>query len=767
VRRPPQKIVLGGEEHLAEAQNRLREMKRLAGPMGTRRQFWLPEGEGGPRVEMLVSPGVDRIIIDGETMEILSGLTDGSSIEQVPVAGSNPPSEISVLRRFYPSSLQAAGENQPREWRDERRLAVEAIAENVRIPGENTVKTFAQTANVSPAMFTGKMCKVAQLAMGLTLKAIPFEHSFYKTHGIYTAVDKALWLVEISLSNGIIATLLPVSKTKLKNKDMMAAVVAAGVPAIPTGAGFPLDLPKGIQGGQVRVLMRAAELTEKFYAGRNSFYGDCGWAFSESGSLAMNTSWNYIDDDDYIHSYLHQISISGDESGPTSAALVLTSQGILWNNSDSTHFYVPSGVSSDIITFPMKKAGFIQEVPGENWGGPLHAFFVGEAPQIYRQKSPIQSTPVADGMWQPYDPWAPERGRVANVFSGTGFTMINKDSYEANCSKEEGGGREGVIDFEGPGIGEAYIERDWKKTTRSTKAERTGPFLGERYERVDSEPSLPYPYNSRYYRFTYVSCFLGQETISVMDGSMAQNSLVISPKNRSCVFIGRIETKPGSSKTENRYTMGIGVAVGEQFQDRCENDETAPGNYGDWSIVRRTGSWGAGQGDFVYKVVPGSFGPGAAEFPPRYAPSDFVSFSGGRPSAVSTSLVMPAAGDGATAEYNVTSTYSAPSHGNDSESTRTDAPATGNGITTLNHGVSAQQSYTTPSELIKFTRVFSLSPDLAGTFATIHSGRSAFLNSTFHSKNQGEISGAGLQVSPADGEDMSMLTNLISWVGYS
>lgn len=179
-------------------------------------------------------------------------------------------------------------------------------------------RRFSQYLRIRPSNYTGKMQKLAQVVLGYghvhplsvvgqhpNVKAeivksglqIIYDFRWHRTHGVVTAADGKLWLVEISNLHGVLAMQLPIfenSAQKLaetKWADYQAIVEEFG--GLPSGYGFPLPtkLKAEIAKGNILQLATAADLRD-FHALSN-FSTACGWAFNESGSEAHNTGWNW------------------------------------------------------------------------------------------------------------------------------------------------------------------------------------------------------------------------------------------------------------------------------------------------------------------------------------------------------------------------------------------------------------------------------------------------------------------------------------------
>jgi hypothetical protein len=164
---------------------------------------------------------------------------------------------------------------------------------------------------------------------GLQLR---YDYRFMRTHGIYTAPDDTLWLVEIGINRGVLAMPLPLHPLTVRPPDPEAGEqpepwkfyealeeleIDTGDPnnplivrdedglrvldefgGFPTGESFPVDrkiLDAMIRAGEVLELLKAEDM-RPFY--ENSYYSSAmGWAFSESGKEAHNTAYYFGDDD--------------------------------------------------------------------------------------------------------------------------------------------------------------------------------------------------------------------------------------------------------------------------------------------------------------------------------------------------------------------------------------------------------------------------------------------------------------------------------------
>lgn len=218
-------------------------------------------------------------------------------------------------------------------------------------------REFSQYLNLKPSNYTGKMQKLVQVVLGFgrvpphavteqdpKTKAryvnegiqLDYDYRWHRSHGVVTAADDTLWLLEISSINGVIAMPLPVfphSRQKLADSphaDYQAIVEEFN--GLPSGYALPAGkrLTKAIAQGTVLRLATVAELTD-FYR-LQTFSTACGWAFDEHGSEAHNTAWEF-GDDGMRRSYHYRIDIklggrtASQPHGSGSAKLVKVDEG--------------------------------------------------------------------------------------------------------------------------------------------------------------------------------------------------------------------------------------------------------------------------------------------------------------------------------------------------------------------------------------------------------------------------------------------------------
>lgn len=271
---------------------------------------------------------------------ILSGMVTRGFIREVelPDGGLDK-----LLESFAPTSTTQRVHGLNPGYQSLPQLAVE--------PGDPSLRNmkspkpvYSQYTKLRPSMYSGKMQQVVQVLMGFgrlspgvvrTLRKsvdsqqyaeavkshgvqIRYDYKFHRTHGIVTAADQRPWLVEVSMSRGVLAMPLPIfedsdtpgfaAKFQAKGEhDVVEACEAIG--GLPTGESFPNDstvLDQRIERGDILRLATPDDLAGFYDA--SPYSSILGWAFSPDGSEAHNTAY-YYGDDGYAHGIWWQISL--------------------------------------------------------------------------------------------------------------------------------------------------------------------------------------------------------------------------------------------------------------------------------------------------------------------------------------------------------------------------------------------------------------------------------------------------------------------------
>lgn len=223
------------------------------------------------------------------------------------------------------------------------RLAVRPHGELPELENDGGGAAYTQYQKLRSSMYSGRMKQVVQVLMGMGRigKAklrdpdvrvpdsqyikrvdadglqIQYDYKFNRTHGISRGADGVLWLVEISISRGVLAMPLPIfpkSSTagflaRAQARDDEAMVTALEeLGCLPTGEGFPADLAAQIAAGNVLRLLTPEDLAP-FYD-HSAYSSSLGWAFSKRGNEAHNTAWYFSDTDGIQRGVWYQINLN-------------------------------------------------------------------------------------------------------------------------------------------------------------------------------------------------------------------------------------------------------------------------------------------------------------------------------------------------------------------------------------------------------------------------------------------------------------------------
>jgi hypothetical protein len=277
--------------------------------------------------------------------DFLSGIVFNGFLEnRTETLPSGEEITYAVCARFAPTPSCQETEDLRSGRQDSARLAVTPWVAFDELNSTVPAYTFSQYTKLRSSMYSGKMRKVAQIAMGLGRIGIAkmrdgagnepdtkymeqveaggvqlrYDWRFIRTHGITTGGDGRLWLIEISSTRGVIARLLPMfpdSDTAgffaryeaLKDRAMVTALEELG--CLPTGEAFPTgsELTELITSGDVLQLLTAGDLSD-FYA-CSPYSSAMGWVFNSRGTEAHNTAYKY-GDDGFQRGVWYQVNIS-------------------------------------------------------------------------------------------------------------------------------------------------------------------------------------------------------------------------------------------------------------------------------------------------------------------------------------------------------------------------------------------------------------------------------------------------------------------------
>jgi hypothetical protein len=391
----PARFIYEGDEdaahqHLSTAQNLLYKVRTMAATSGTGVAglnsaldddgyiYVLKVGETEV-VHVFVAPQ-SEVSFEEPTaqfpLDFLSGVTRGGTLQTkvIPLADGSTRT-IKQLDSFKPTAACAERFHLKGGYALSPRLGVAPWSAFFEYADPNG--RTSQYSALKPAMYSGLMRKCVQVVLGygfLPTVQIPvtgrdkqlyqqygvqirYDYRWMRTHGIVKAADDKLWLVEIGISNGVIATPLPLAPNTAHLADPNGdarAQAAHEFKGLPSGLAFPTGsaLQKAIKAGTVIQLAPASALSD-FYS-MAAYSTAMGWSFSDDGSEAHNTGWTWGDDNiRRARHYSLQIHIGAlktdlqpnEPIADGSAVLTLVSEGKLYHPSKNSpppiKFYEP------------------------------------------------------------------------------------------------------------------------------------------------------------------------------------------------------------------------------------------------------------------------------------------------------------------------------------------------------------------------------------------------------------------------------------------
>lgn len=282
---------------------------------GNQKIVFISAGAPAPEVtELPPEPPIPEIPIE-PFFDMLSGWVAPGNI----TTGTNTANgrTFKQLENYKPTP-DTAIENQFKEiYAKIKRLAVPGVGPVVLNPSP----ALFQGSLLKSSMYSGSMKEIIQALMGLGIIAdsspsyitgtlpvpmkrpiqVKYDYKSARTHGVIKAADKNWWLVEISITNGIIAMPLPLLtstttkayRSKLKaRKAVESLAVVDKYGGLPSGEVFPAGaaLADAITAGKVIRLMNPSDL-DPYYT-KAIYASQIGWAFAETDQKADNTCWN-------------------------------------------------------------------------------------------------------------------------------------------------------------------------------------------------------------------------------------------------------------------------------------------------------------------------------------------------------------------------------------------------------------------------------------------------------------------------------------------
>lgn len=306
--------------------------------------------------------------------DFVSGAVRNGYLEEVPATRERP--SYQTLRTFHPTAPCADAFGIERGYQAIERLAVEpwTAFDVLRNQSPSGKPVYSQYTQLKPTMYSGSMRKVVQALMGFGRQRrrgnretslydaylapsradppakdarryaidvgkrglrIRYDWRFGRTHGVTRSADGSWWLVEISISQGVIAMplplhdattspafrdwiekrTLPIQRQHERANDAAALLLIDEFGGFPTGESFPTgrEIDAWIRAGYVVRLAEKSALSA-FYA-HSAYSSAMGWAFSARGDEAHNTAWT-VGDDGYLRGVHHAVTLRLGERTP-------------------------------------------------------------------------------------------------------------------------------------------------------------------------------------------------------------------------------------------------------------------------------------------------------------------------------------------------------------------------------------------------------------------------------------------------------------------
>jgi hypothetical protein len=691
------------------------------------------------------------IYINKETAgsNIIHGLVSGGTIEY---ADPDVDGDKDELKMFYPSSDMAVIGKIEREFIKEKRIGVIPDAD---IDITSTSIQMAQAGVICSSLFTGKMRKVVQLLLGTPYFNVKYRWKFNQTHGVYVDSDGNDWLIEISQNNGVLAMKMPKKAIGI-NASANQSLIARNFSYIPTGISFSdfQDLDAEIASGKVRRLMPASGLNE-FY-GKQSFYEDCGWAFSDDGHGISNVCWDHPGR--YKRSYLYDISISEEDGGPSSASISMSETGPL---AGFGYMHFPAFSSKfELKTFEYSiNPDAPAEDIGSSWSAPIFVCYNGYVKKIVRgiyKKSEKSGIQLGDDIYDYVEgvgfgdiiDYLKDDGMIVyslpyiagKVCSGFPYVSLNIAKNYSFVSKISGNN---VGYFSGDGLSDGIDVNYASKIDLEFEIGDAGKNLGRSMEML-------LHVTDGYYSQSKIKKYTGGNDYSY-------NSVAISPRNRSSYFCGNLS----GSNASRTYDSAVNKDGLFRRGDLLGASEI-PTAYYWWTF------WGTHAGNTTcsegcYCTAPSENQPSNQMSTYKNWPEGAVVAPRDVPFPSYTTASRNVCGEnydfGSTTYMNVVCfDCTCPAGGSEDVALRYES------LTFVDHENGSVNSYS--CNISDFFRFYDASP-MSLYHLYFNSGSSSFKGSSFNSMIPNGIQGSDLDIKNSDGEPIVDSGSRISWVGIA
>lgn len=330
--KPPVGYVLSGDRRAAsgrrgDAAAFLYAVELLADSAGietfssTRRYPW-------GYAQVILAPTIRRVHIFHEggqaepapvqefDLKFLSGVTRGS--ESVTVGDTDYLRDFKATTNAWTTSLGSAPAKEDTFY-DEELLAVEAHE-------SMDVGAVYQTQVIKACFYSGKMAQLVQALLGygkpgddtpdelteVLAGKVLYDFRWARCHGLTQDEDGNWWLVEISVTNGVLAQRLPLltesADVRIDVDNDLEQWLETTFGGIPSGKSFRTgaNLTADIAEGRVFRLATTGDMAD--YFDKSAFCATYGWSFNPAGTEAHNTCYAY--DGDEVHSYHYKLAIT-------------------------------------------------------------------------------------------------------------------------------------------------------------------------------------------------------------------------------------------------------------------------------------------------------------------------------------------------------------------------------------------------------------------------------------------------------------------------
>lgn len=360
--------------------------------------------------------------------DILNGVTKNARLKNRVITGPDGSTRTVITLDSFKPNAETSGKYKRSGFGQWDRLGVKphpsvATTQSPRV---------AQYSTVLPTAYSGRMAKLVQVLLGFgrvqrnetagTVQEraeaanngiqVQYDCRWHRCHILSTGADGRLWLVEISISRGVSAMLLPLysKKPSADTPSMKAVVEEFG--GLPTGQTFPTGkaFDEAVRAGTILRLATASDLKD-FYS-LQPFSSAMGWTTNTKGDEAHNTGWRF-GEDNIRHSrhYRLKIRIGALKKEREPGEPIASGEAVLSMVSDG-RFYHPSTKFPPPIKFYEPMIGGLMSVEMQASAGAyvsvaaltvcnttMHVCYIGDELKLVKyfwDRTNIQARPKVD-----------------------------------------------------------------------------------------------------------------------------------------------------------------------------------------------------------------------------------------------------------------------------------------------------------------------------------------------------------------------------------